>query len=296
MLLVVTNQWRMMQRRSQWAKTQSRRPGESTTKGFSTLSDGTQTTCLMNHQWKTRPSQSPSIWLRRLSLRRKRAKHLAHQALQWRWYQQPMICDLAAAIIVDGKVPSNWEQSFIVSLYKGKGYALESGNYRCLKLTQQVMKVLERIVDIRCQSTIPRLASSQSEALEVSSCQQETLHFCRPGEGVWSNASEVHLWGLRKFGVEWIVRLVQWMYANVRSCVHVGEGYSEEFEVKVGVHQGSLLSPLHFITVLETLSHEFSSGVICEDLYADDLIIIAELLKECVGRLLERSNRGERIK
>ena len=34
----------------------------------------------------------------------------------------------------------------------------------------------------------------------------------------------------------------------------VGEGYSEEFEVKVGVHQGSVLSPLLFIIVLEALS------------------------------------------
>ena len=37
-------------------------------------------------------------------------------------------------------------------------------------------------------------------------------------------------------------------------CVHVGEGCSEEFEVKVGVHQGSVLSPLLFIFVLEALS------------------------------------------
>ena len=54
-----------------------------------------------------------------------------------------MIRDLAVAIIRDGKVPSDWEQSFIVCLYKGKGDALEKGNY----LTEQVMKILERIVD-----------------------------------------------------------------------------------------------------------------------------------------------------
>ena len=36
-------------------------------------------------------------------------------------------------------------------------------------------------------------------------------------------------WALRKLGVEeWIVRLVQGMYGNARSCVLVGEGYSEE--------------------------------------------------------------------
>ena len=94
-------------------------------------------------------------------------------------------------------------------------------------------------------------------------------------------------WALRKLGVEeWIVWLVQGMYANARSHVHVGEGYSEEFEVKVGVHQGSVLSPLLFIIVLEALSREFRSGVPWEDLYADDLVIIAESLEECVRRLL----------
>ena len=76
-------------------------------------------------------------------------------------------------------------------------------------------------------------------------------------------------WMLRKLGVEeWIVRLVQGMYANARSRVRVGEGYSEDFEVKVGAHQGSVLSPLLFIIVLEALSREFRSGVPWEDLYA----------------------------
>ena len=69
-------------------------------------------------------------------------------------------------------------------------------------------------------------------------------------------------------------------------CFSVGEGYSEEFEVKVGVHQGSVLSPLLFIIVLEALSCEFRCGVPWEDLYADDLAIIAESLEECVRRFL----------
>ena len=94
-------------------------------------------------------------------------------------------------------------------------------------------------------------------------------------------------WALRKLGVEeWIVRLVQGLYANARSRVRVGEGFSKEFEVKVGVHQGSVLSPLLFIIVLEALSHEFRAGVPWEDLYADDLVIIADSLEECVRRLL----------
>ena len=76
------------------------------------------------------------------------------------------------------------------------------------------------------------------------------------------------------------------MYANGWSRVRVGERYSEEFEVKVGVLQGSVLNPLLFIIVLEALSREFRSGVTWEDLYGDDLVIIAESLEECVRRLL----------
>ena len=64
------------------------------------------------------------------------------------------------------------------------------------------------------------------------------------------------------------------------------EGYSQEFEVKVGVHQGSVLSRLLFIIVLDTLSREFRSGVLWKYLYADDLVIIADSLEECVRRLL----------
>ena len=89
-------------------------------------------------------------------------------------------------------------------------------------------------------------------------------------------------WAVRKLDVEeCIVGLVQGMYANAQSRVHVGEGYSEEFEVKVGVHQGSVLGPLLFIIVLEALSREF-----CCSLYADDLVIITESLEGCVRRLL----------
>ena len=93
-----------------------------------------------------------------------------------------MIRDLATAITCDGKVPSDWEQSFIVCLYKGKGDALERGNYRSLKLTEQVMKFLERIVD----SLIRQLVSMEDSQfgfvpgrgttdaifiVKVSSCQ-----------------------------------------------------------------------------------------------------------------------------
>ena len=102
-------------------------------------------------------------------------------------------------------------------------------------------------------------------------------------EKVFDRAPRKVIWWARE---EWIVRLVQRMYANAWSRVCVDEGYSEEFEVKVGVHQGSVLSLLLFIIVLEALSRQVCPGVPCEDLYASDPVVIAELLEECVRRLL----------
>ena len=55
--------------------------------------------------------------------------------------------DLIEDIISEGCIPTDWQESFIVNLYKGKGDALNRGNYRGLKLIEQVMKVLERVVE-----------------------------------------------------------------------------------------------------------------------------------------------------
>ena len=76
---------------------------------------------------------------------------------------------------------------------------------------------------------------------------------------------------------EWIVRLVQAMYNNARSRVRVGSEYSEEFEVGVEVHQGSVLSPLFFIIVLEALSRDFRVGVPWELFFADDLVNVSNV-------------------
>ena len=91
---------------------------------------------------------------------------------------------------------------------------------------------------------------------------------------------------MRSLGIEeWVVRIVQGMYSNARSRVRVGDSYSEEFGVGVGVHQGSVLSPLLFIIVLEALSRDFRVGVPWELLFADDLVIITDSLEECVARV-----------
>ena len=69
---------------------------------------------------------------------------------------------------------------------------------------------------------------------------------------------------------------MQAMHEGGRSWTCINSSFSEELEVQVGVHQGSVLSPVLFIIVLEALSHKFCVGSPWEMLYADDLVILAE--------------------
>ena len=61
--------------------------------------------------------------------------------------------------------------------------------------------------------------------------------------------------------------------------------------MKVGVHQGSVLSSLLFIIVLEALSREFREGLSMELLYADDLVLMAES-KELLVEKIRRWKAG----
>jgi len=63
--------------------------------------------------------------------------------------------------------------------------------------------------------------------------------------------------------------------------------------VKVGMHQGSGLSPLLFVIVMEAISREFRVALPSEWLYADDLAVIAETEEELIKRLNESKENVE---
>ena len=51
--------------------------------------------------------------------------------------------ELITSVMINGKIPEDWELSFILSLYKSKGDALDRGSYRGVILTEHVMKDME---------------------------------------------------------------------------------------------------------------------------------------------------------
>ena len=213
-------------------------------------------------------------------------------------------------------MPTEWKEStcIILSLYKGKGVALKRGNYLGPKFLDQVMKVLERVAEnfLWQQVCIDDVqfgfmpGCSTTDAIFIVRRFQKkfmpSIRHCTWPLLIWKRHSIVYpdvasggLFASSVLMSGWCSSYRAWM--KTPSRVHVRSNLSEESSVKVGVHQGSCLSPLLFITVLEALSQEFRTGCPWENVYAE-MAIVTELLAEVQQKLIlwKTSMEGEGLR
>ena len=100
-----------------------------------------------------------------------------------------------------------------------------------------------------------------------------------PREEVW--------YCMRKCGLaEKYVRIVQDMYDDSITAVRCAVGVTEGFEVKVGLHQGSALSPCLFAMVMDRITDDIREEAPWTMMFADDIVICSES-KEWLERKLE---------
>jgi len=214
-------------------------------------------------------------------------KSAGEDGLRW-------MTDLFNQIVSEGKIPDDWRKSWIVTVYKGKGDALDCGSYRGIKLLDHAMKVFEKIIEKRVRSQVElddmqfgfSPGKGTTDAIFIVRQLQEK--FLSKNKEVWMAfvdlekafdrvPREILWWSLRQLKVDaGLIAIIKSMYDGATTAVKVKDKVSEEFQVKVGVHQGSVLSPLLFIIVMEALSKCFRVGLPWQLLYADDLVLIAE--------------------
>ena len=227
------------------------------------------------------------------------------------------ITDICNRVVKEGRIPDDWCKSWMVNVYKGKGDALQCGSYRGIRLLEHVLKVLERVIEARVRTTV-KIDDMQfgfmpgrgtTDAIFIVRQLQEK--FLAKKQDLWMAfvdlekafdrvPREVVWWALRTLGVdEWLVTVIKAMYADTSTMVKLNGKVSGGFGVKVGVHQGSVLSPLLFIIVMEALSRTFREGLPMELLYADDLVLMAdseELLIEEIRKWKNgMENKGLRV-
>ena len=97
---------------------------------------------------------------------------------------------------------------------------------------------------------------------------------------------ELMWWALRKKGVEEVyVKAILDTYTDCKTAVRTHVGTTASFEVGVGLHQGSALSPLLFIIIIDVISENIATPPPRTMLFADDLALCEETKGEVEQQL-----------
>ncbi|KAK3550446.1 hypothetical protein QTP86_025724, partial [Hemibagrus guttatus] len=208
-------------------------------------------------------------------------------------------------VLESERMPEEWRRSVLVPIFKNKGDVQSCSNYRGIKLMSHTMKLWERVVEARLRKVVdiceqqygfmPRKSTTDAIfalriLMEKYRDGQRELHCVFVDlEKAYDRVPREELWYcMRKSGVaEKYVRVVQDMYERSRTVVRCAVGQTEEFNVEVGLHQGSALSPFLFAIVMDQLSEEVRQESPWTMMFADDIVICSES-REQVEENLER--------
>ncbi|KAK3537150.1 hypothetical protein QTP70_002600 [Hemibagrus guttatus] len=214
------------------------------------------------------------------------------------------LANLFNRVLESERMPEEW-RSVLVPIFKNKGDVQSCSNYRGIKLMSHTMKVWERVVEARLRKVVeiceqqygfmPRKSTTDAIfalriLMEKYRNGQKELHCVFVDlEKAYDRVPREELWYcMRKSGVaEKYVRVVQDMYERSRTVVRCAVGQTEEFNVEVGLHQGSALSPFLFAMVMDQLSEEVRQESPWTMMFADDIVICSES-REQVEENLER--------
>ena len=215
---------------------------------------------------------------------------------------------LCERVLDEEGMPEEWKTSVVVPIFKGKGDVMDCGAYRGVKLLEHAMKIVERVLENRIRELVMinemqfgfMPGKSTTHALFILRRMQQEfrgrekkLYMCFVDlEKAFDRIPrKVMEWALIKKGLaEVLVQAVMSLYESSRTKVRVGSGTLDEFGVRVGVHQGSVLSPLIFAIVVDVVTEHAREGSLNEILYADDLVLMSESLEN----LRERFQRWRR--
>lgn len=193
--------------------------------------------------------------------------------------------------IMNDGIPQEWRKSLITPIFKQKGDPLECGNYRGIKLLSHCLKLLERVIEARLRMIVnikqnqygfQKGRSTTEPMFCLRLLQEKFREFNRDLHMVFVDLEKAYdtiprelIWHcLRRRGVpEGYIRTIQDMYENCSTQVRTNSGSTEEIDIKVGLHQGSALSPLLFIIIMDVITEDIDEDTPWAMLFADDLVL-----------------------
>ena len=237
------------------------------------------------------------------------------------WFGVVTLCKLFNSIMITETIPSAWRDSILVPIFKEKGDIQECHNYRGIKLLTHTFKIWERVLDRRVivcteihesqfgfmpgrnttdaifiiKQTIEQYREGQKDIC-VTFIDLEKAYDRVPREEIWRTMRE-------RLVPEKDVKLVQDMYIGCRTKVRTVAGESSKFNVEVGLHHGSALSPYLFLILMDVLTERVRKEAPVSMLFADDIVLcgdkymdMTEYLESWRKALEEREMRVSRPK
>jgi hypothetical protein len=84
-------------------------------------------------------------------------------------------------------------------------------------------------------------------------------------------------WALEKHKVPTkFITLIKDMYKDAMTCVRTYDGDTSDFPIKIGLHQGSALSPYLFALVMDEVTRDIQGDIPWCMLFADDVVLVDE--------------------
>ena len=90
------------------------------------------------------------------------------------------------------------------------------------------------------------------------------------------------------------IRIIQEMYENCKTKVRCAAGDTDDFHVKVGLNQGSSLSPILFATITDCITGDIQREGQWDMLFADNVVLCGKTREEIEGRLETRKREMEK--
>ena len=185
----------------------------------------------------------------------------------------------------------------LVPIFKNKEDVRNCNTYRGVKLLELTMKIVKRMLERRIRELVNidlmqfgfMPGRGATDALFVVRRMQKEykdkkkkLYMCFVDiEKTFDRVpKKVMEWAMRKKVLpEVIVRALMSLYHGAQTKVRLGYELSEEFLVQVGVHEGSVLSPLLFTIAVDVISEKAREELMNEILYEDGLVLMSKSME-----------------
>ena len=156
------------------------------------------------------------------------------------------------------------------------------------------MKLWERVIDQRLRGTtqispnqfgfMPGRSTTEAiflirQVMERFREQKKDLHlvFIDLEKAYDKISRNIMWWSLYKYKVpSKYVTLIKDMYNNVVTRVRTSDRDTDDFPIRIGLHQGSALSPYLFALVMDEVTRNIQGGIPWCMLFADDVLLMDE--------------------